>query len=74
MILPGITYIVIFKYISMYGITIAFKDYKITSTFFDAPWVGFDNFIDLFSRSAFIRALRNNILISVYTSLLVYIN
>lgn len=66
MILPGLIYIIIFKYVPMYGVMIAFKDYKVTSTFFDAPWVGFENFVNLFSRSAFIRALRNNILISVY--------
>jgi len=66
MILPGILYIIIFKYLPMYGITIAFKDYKITSGFFDAPWVGFNNFVNLFSRSAFIRAFKNNIFISIY--------
>jgi putative aldouronate transport system permease protein len=66
MILPGIIYIIVFKYIPMYGVTIAFKDYKVTSSFGNAPWVGFDNFINLFSRSAFIRALKNNILISFY--------
>lgn len=66
MILPGLAYIIIFKYIPMYGVTIAFKDYKVTSGFANAPWVGFDNFVKLFSRSGFIRALNNNILISIY--------
>lgn len=66
MILPGILYFIVFKYLPMYGITIAFKDYKVTSGFFDAPWIGFKNFINLFSRSAFRRALKNNILISIY--------
>jgi putative aldouronate transport system permease protein len=65
MVLPGILYIIIFKYIPMYGITIAFQDYKVTSGFHDAPWVGFDNFVNLFSRTGFIRALKNNIIISV---------
>ena len=66
MILPGILYVIIFKYIPMYGVTIAFKDYKVTSTFMNAPWVGLDIFENLFSRSGFIRALKNNIIISVY--------
>ena len=66
MILPGVLYIVIFKYLPMYGITIAFRDYKVSSSLFNAPWVGFDNFVNLFSRSAFIRALTNNIFISIY--------
>ncbi len=65
MILPGIVYVIIFKYIPMYGITIAFKDYKITSGISKANWVGFDNFIDLFHRNAFQRAFYNNIIISL---------
>lgn len=66
MILPGLLYIIVFKYIPMYGVTIAFKDYKVTNSFSNAPWVGIDNFVNLFSRSGFIRALKNNILISIY--------
>ena len=66
MILPGLAYIIIFKYWPMYGLTIAFQDYKITSSFFNAPWVGLENFRRLFSSAAFIRALQNNIFISVY--------
>ncbi len=65
MILPGIVYIIIFKYIPMYGITIAFKDYKITSGISEADWAGLDNFIDLFRRNAFQRAFYNNIIISL---------
>ena len=64
MILPGILYIIIFRYIPMYGLTIAFKDYKITSSISNAPWIGFANFIDLFRRNAFQRAFCNNIIIS----------
>jgi putative aldouronate transport system permease protein len=66
MILPGVIYVIVFKYMPMYGVIIAFKDYKVTSGFSNAPWVGLDNFINLFSRSGFIRALKNNILISIY--------
>ena len=66
MILPGLTYIILFKYVPMYGITIAFKDYKVTSDILSAPWVGLENFANLFSRTAFIRALQNNVLISIY--------
>ena len=66
MILPGLVYILLFKYVPMYGVTIAFKDYKVTSDIMSAPWVGLSNFTNLFSRRAFLRALQNNILISVY--------
>jgi putative aldouronate transport system permease protein len=66
MILPGVAYIVLFKYWPMYGIAIAFNDYKISSGVFSSPWVGLANFQRLFSNAAFVRALKNNILISIY--------
>ncbi len=65
MLLPGIIYVIVFKYVPMLGLTIAFKDYKITSSIFNADWVGFDNFINLFQRNAFQRAFKNNIIISI---------
>ncbi len=65
MLIPGLTYVLMFKYAPMYGVTIAFRDYSIFRGFGNAPFVGLDNFIKLFSRSAFLRALKNNIIISV---------
>ncbi len=65
MLIPGLVYIFMFKYAPMYGVTIAFRNYTIFKGFSDAPFIGLDNFAKLFSRSAFTRALRNNILISL---------
>ncbi|AEV29401.1 ABC-type polysaccharide transport system, permease component [Sphaerochaeta pleomorpha str. Grapes] len=65
MLVPGIVYVLMFKYAPMFGVSIAFRDYSIFRGFSDAPFVGMANFQKLFSRSAFIRALRNNVLISV---------
>ncbi len=65
MFLPGLAYFVIFKYLPMYGVTIAFKDYKIGMEILEAPWVGFKHFADLFGRTAFQRAFWNNIIISI---------
>ena len=64
MLIPGITYIIIFHYLPMYGVTIAFKNYSIFRGFSASPWVGFENFQKLFERVAFRRALWNNITIS----------
>ena len=64
MFLPGLAYFVIFKYLPMYGVTIAFRDYKLGMEILDAPWVGFKHFADLFSRTAFQRAFWNNLIIS----------
>lgn len=65
MLLPGIAYIIIFHYLPMYGVTIAFKKYSIFKGFADSPWVGMENFQKLFGRSDFRRALENNIIISL---------
>lgn len=65
MLIPGILYFILFKYVPMYGVTIAFRDYSVFKGFADAPWVGWQNFVELFSKSAFLRALGNNIVISV---------
>lgn len=65
MFLPGLVYILVFKYAPLYGVTLAFKDYKLGMSIAEAPWVGLKHFADLFQRTAFIRALKNNIIISV---------
>ncbi|NSW90750.1 MAG: sugar ABC transporter permease [Firmicutes bacterium] len=61
---PGIFYFILFKYVPMYGITIAFRDYNIFKGFAESPFVGFNVFIKLFSLPGFNRALRNTIIIS----------
>lgn len=65
MLLPGLIYVIIFKYLPMYGVTIAFKNYSVFKGFADSPWVGMDQFAKLFARADFRRALENNIIISV---------
>lgn len=65
MLLPGLAYVLIFKYLPMYGITIAFKNFSIFKGYANSPWVGIDNFEKLFSSSGFNNALRNNVIISL---------
>lgn len=64
MILPGVIYFIIFKYIPMYGVTLGFKEYNGLGDISKAAWIGLDNFEDLFSRDAFLRALKNTFIIS----------
>jgi putative aldouronate transport system permease protein len=66
MILPGIIYFIIFKYLPMWGILIAFKDYKPFLGFFDSPWVGLKHFDRLFSEPDFIMLFRNTLLLAFY--------
>lgn len=67
--LPGILYYLLFHYVPVYGIIIAFKDYSGMGGIqgiFDSPWVGFRHFTSLFSSEYFWRLLTNTIVISVY--------
>lgn len=66
MLLPAIAYFVIFHYVPMYGIIIAFKDFKPLKGVWDSSWVGMKNFIDFFSHPSFSIVLKNTLLISFY--------
>ena len=63
--LPGILYFIIFKYVPMYGIVIAFKDYDLFKGIAESPWNGFSNFALLFSTSGFLNALKNTVVIGL---------
>jgi len=66
LLIPGITFLIIFKYIPMGGIVIAFKEYKVVKGIADSPWVGLQHFRFLFQSADFMRVFRNSILISIY--------
>lgn len=64
MLIPGLLYIIIFKYVPMYGVSVAFKDYEGVGDIAKAEWVGMENFVTLFSKSQFRRAVKNTVIIS----------
>ncbi|MDR2499884.1 MAG: ABC transporter permease subunit [Treponema sp.] len=64
MTLPGIVFLIIFSYIPMYGIVIAFKNYKITRTIAASPWIGFEYFKELFGVREFYGIIGNTLAIS----------
>lgn len=66
LLLPGLAYFFIFRYLPMGGLFIAFKDYNIFKDIWGSPWVGFDNFRNVFSTPDFWKIFRNTILISFY--------
>lgn len=68
MILPGILAMIVFNFLPLYGLTIAFKNYRVimgVEGFFTAPWVGFKHFTDFFSSQYFGRVLGNTLGINV---------
>ena len=66
---PGFALLILFNYVPMYGITLAFKDFKIMRGIIGSPWVGFENFRSLFSLAMFWRAAINTIYISLLSIL-----
>jgi len=66
MLLPTIAFYIIFHYLPMYGIIIAFKDFKASRGILGSPWVGFKHFEQFFSSYYFFRLIRNTFLLNFY--------
>jgi len=60
---------IIYKYIPMYGIQIAFRDYKASRGFAGSEWVGLEWFSRFFTAPTFGRMMRNTILLSLFSLL-----
>ncbi len=65
MVLPVLIYYILFAYLPMYGITIAFQDYDPALGYTGSPWVGLQNFKDFFKSVYFFRILKNTLHISL---------
>lgn len=66
MLLPGMVYFIVFKYVPMWGILIAFQDYQPFLGMSGSPWLGFDHFTRFFSEPIFWTLFRNTVLIALY--------
>jgi len=66
LLIPGVLYFIVFQYLPMGGLLIAFKDYSIHRGIWESPWVGLDNFKKAFASTDFWYVLRNTIVISTY--------
>ena len=64
LLVPGMVYVVLFHYIPMLGVANAFRDYSAVTG--PGAWRGLEIFEKLFSRVAFQRAFKNNIIISLF--------
>ena len=71
MVLPVLIYYILFAYLPMYGITIAFQDYDPALGYTGSPWVGLQNFKDFFKSVYFLRILKNTLHISL-ASIIIY--
>ena len=67
LLLLPLIYLIIFAYVPMAGLVIAFKDYNFRDGVFGSPWVGFDQFIQFFNDRYFPRVVPNTIIIAIYS-------
>lgn len=65
MMLPTIVYFIIFKYVPMAGIIMAFKEYQLGPGIWGSPWCGLLNFSMAFETVTFRRAVMNTLIISL---------
>lgn len=65
LILPGLLYFIIFKYIPMWGIVISFQNYSPFLGFLQSEWVGLQHFERFFNNPSFYLLFRNTMMISL---------
>ena len=63
LVLP-IAYYILFQYLPMYGLLIAFKDYNLFKGVWDSPWVGFNVFQEVFRTSNFWSSIKNTLVLN----------
>ena len=66
-LLIPVALVIIFNYVPMYGITLAFKDYKIKQGILGSPWAGGKYFNQFFSSPNFSLTLKNTLILSLYS-------
>ncbi|WP_163857022.1 ABC transporter permease [Paenibacillus elgii] len=64
LLLPGMLFIIVFKYIPMYGLVIAFQEYNILQGVGGSDWVGLYQFEKLFTMLDFTSVFKNTLIIS----------
>ena len=72
LLLPALAALIVFKYVPMAGIQIAFRRYNLFAGMAGSPWIGVDNFRRLFSSSEFLNVLSNTLVISTYKILILF--
>ena len=73
MSLPFVLYIILFRYVPLWGWTMAFQDYKPYKSFSQQDWVGLKWFLQLFTEKEFLLSLRNTVGMSLISTALGYI-
>lgn len=65
-LIPIVLYYIIFKYLPMLGVMIAFKDFRFADGIFGSSWIGFQHFARMFSNQDFYNIVKNTLLLNIY--------
>jgi putative aldouronate transport system permease protein len=66
-LLPSLLYLLIFNYVPIYGVLIAFKDYSPRLGIMASKWIGFKHFIQFFTFNSFKLIVPNTLILSIYS-------
>ena len=69
LLLPALVWLIVFCYAPMYGVQIAFKDYKVKLGITGSPWAGLKYFKQFFNTSIAVKSIRNTLLLSLFSLL-----
>lgn len=67
LLLPGLIYLIIFQYGPMYGLQIAFKDYRARAGIWNSEWVGLKHFIRFIQYPNFLKMVKNTLSITLFS-------
>ncbi|WP_243633213.1 ABC transporter permease [Paenibacillus xerothermodurans] len=63
--LPGLLFFLVFKYVPMWGVLIAFQNYSPYTGMMESEWVGLEHFVEFFSNPDFTQLFRNTMAINL---------
>ncbi|MEZ0536470.1 ABC transporter permease [Caldicellulosiruptoraceae bacterium PP1] len=72
LIMPTFLYFIIFKYIPMYGVLMAFEDYVPSRGIIGSPWVGLRHFVNFFNSFNFWDLIKNTVYLSVFQLIITF--
>jgi len=67
LLLPPLIYLFVFKYMPMWGMQIAFRDFRSNTPILDMQWRGFDYFVQFFSSHLFWQLISNTFILALYS-------
>lgn len=72
MIFPGLLVFLVFKYVPMFGVFIAFKNYSPFRGVWKSEWIGLENFVRLFSEHDFLLLLKNTLFLNMLDTFIAF--